>query len=159
MEFREIRRINQKLSEEACIEVLKNSPRGVLSVLGDGDYPYGMPLDFFYDKETGTLLFHCALNGHKLDAIQKHDTVSFNVIDSGYHKDGDWALTFHSVILFGRMHVVTEEERRLYALRAIGRKYFPDKASVEGSVQRSINRVTILELTVDHMSGKRVTEK
>ncbi len=37
--FREMLRIKQQLSREECIDILKQEPRGVLSVLGDNDYP------------------------------------------------------------------------------------------------------------------------
>lgn len=45
--FREMARKKQLISEEECIELLKKEPRGVLSVLGDDDYPYGMPLNHY----------------------------------------------------------------------------------------------------------------
>ena len=48
MEFREMMRIKQQLPQEECIRILKEELRGVLSVLGDGDYPYGMPLNHYY---------------------------------------------------------------------------------------------------------------
>ena len=51
--FRKMRRFKQEISREECIEVLKNEPRGVLSVLGDDDYPYGLPVSHYYDEETG----------------------------------------------------------------------------------------------------------
>lgn len=37
--FRNMLRSRQQLPEEECIELLKNEVRGVLSVLGDEDYP------------------------------------------------------------------------------------------------------------------------
>ena len=66
--FREIRRIRQKMTEEECIEVLKNETRGVLSVTGLEGYPYGMPMNHWYDEETGKLWFHGGKFGHKIDA-------------------------------------------------------------------------------------------
>lgn len=42
--FRPLRRIKQQLSLEECISVLKSEVRGVLSVLDDEDYPYGVPI-------------------------------------------------------------------------------------------------------------------
>ncbi len=39
--FREVARVKQKLSDEECMEILKSEPRGVLSLIGDDDYPYG----------------------------------------------------------------------------------------------------------------------
>ena len=46
--FREMRRKKQDLSEEECIDILINEPRGVLAVLGDNDYPYAVPLSHVY---------------------------------------------------------------------------------------------------------------
>ena len=61
--FRPMRRFKQAASEQECTVLLKTAPRGVLSVLGDGGYPYGMPLNFIY--EGGKIYFHCAMEGLK----------------------------------------------------------------------------------------------
>ena len=37
-------RKKQQLTQEEAIELLKKEPRGVLSLLGDDGYPYGVPL-------------------------------------------------------------------------------------------------------------------
>ena len=56
--FRPMRRFKQQMNDEDCIVLLKTAPRGVLAVLGDGGYPYTIPLDFVYDE--GKIYFHCA---------------------------------------------------------------------------------------------------
>ena len=76
--FREMRRKKQALSQEACSVVLEKGTSGVLAVSGDNDYPYAVPLSYVYDGEK--IYFHCAKSGHKLDAIQKNQKVSFCVI-------------------------------------------------------------------------------
>lgn len=43
--FREMRLFKQQISEEQCIQILKKQPRGVLSMIGDNGYPYGIPMD------------------------------------------------------------------------------------------------------------------
>ena len=53
--FRPMRRFKQQVSEEECIRILKTELRGVLSVLGDNDYPYGMPINHYYCEEDGKL--------------------------------------------------------------------------------------------------------
>lgn len=53
--FREMRRFKQQIPNEECIEILKNEPRGVLSVLGDDGYPYGVPLDHWYSESDGLI--------------------------------------------------------------------------------------------------------
>ena len=80
-------------------------------MLGDDGYPYTIPLDFFYDEGDGKIYFHGAKEGHKLDAIEKCDKVSFCVMDSGFKKEGDWALNITSVVVFGRLKKVEDAEK------------------------------------------------
>ena len=79
MEFHQMRRIKQLLSKEDTEAILHRQTAGVLAVQGDGGYPYAVPLSYVYEK--GRLYFHCALQGHKLDAIANNPKVSFCVID------------------------------------------------------------------------------
>ena len=155
--FREMRRFKQQLSEEECAELLRTVPRGVLSVCGDDGYPYGVPMDFVC--ADGKLFFHCAKEGHKLDAILRNDKVSFCIMDEGYRDEGDWALRIRSVIVFGRMRVLEDAEERITRLRQLGQKYYPDAESVESEIERDAARAVVLELTPEHITGKRVHEK
>ena len=41
--FRDMRRQKQTISAEECVELLKSETRGVLSMIGDDGYPYGVP--------------------------------------------------------------------------------------------------------------------
>ncbi len=155
--FRPMRRFRQQLPEEECLALLETQPRGVLAVLGDEDYPYAVPVDFLY--RDGKLYFHGAREGHKLDAVRRHDKVSLCVTDEGYRREGDWALTFRSVIVFGRIRPMAFDEPGIEELlRALGNKYNPDPEDVERELRGALARVQMLELTVEHMSGKRVRE-
>ena len=156
--FRKMRRFKQQLTEEECIKILKEEPRGVLSVHGEEGYPYGVPVNQYYDDETGKLYFHGAHEGHKIEAIQRNDKVCLCVYDKGYRKDGDWALNINSVVVFGRMHILEDEERKIDILRKLGRKYYPDNESVEEEIRKVASRAVVLELTIDHMTGKLVNE-
>lgn len=155
-EFRKMRRFKQALTYEECEEILRGEPRGVLSVLGENGYPYGFPMDFVY--EDGKLYFHCAKVGHKLDALRACDRVSFCVMDQGYRKEGDWALNIRSVIIFGRIRFIEDPEETIERVRHLGLKYYPTRESVEEEIRQAGARVQILELTIDHMTGKLVNE-
>ena len=69
--FRKMRRFAQQMTDAECIDVLNNETRGVLSVIGDDGYPYGIPLNHYYCEADGKLYFHGAKEGHKLDAIAR----------------------------------------------------------------------------------------
>ena len=154
--FREMRRKKQQLPDEECQELLTKLPRGVLSVIGDEGYPYGVPMDFVY--ADGKIYFHCAKSGHKIDAVSKEEKVCFTVFDQGYQKD-DWSLFIRSVIVFGRIRELKDSEERIVRLRQLGRKYYPDAGSVEIEIERDAARALVLELTPEHITGKLVHEK
>ena len=63
--FRKLLRHKQQLPDSECIEILKNEPRGVLSVVGDEGYPYDLPIDHWYCEESGKLYFHCCKRVHE----------------------------------------------------------------------------------------------
>ena len=104
--------------------------------------------------------FHCAKTGHKLDAVRKHDKVSFCVCDEGFRKEGDWALNIRSVIIFGRMHIVDEQDDALRRKIAVNlcRKFTDDEAYLQNELVNALPRASFLELVPEHMTGKLVNE-
>ena len=156
--FREMRRSKQQFSQEECTEILKQEVRGVLSVLGDDGYPYGIPMDHWYDEGSGNLYFHGAKEGHKLDAISACDKVSYCVYDQGYRNDGEWALNIKSVVVFGRLHPVTDADKTLKACKNLCLKFTDDPKYLKYELAHSLPRVLCLELIPEHMTGKLVKE-
>lgn len=156
--FREIARIKQQLPREECIELLKNELRGVLSVLGDDDYPYGMPINHYYCPEDGKIYFHSGISGHKIDAIRRHDKASFCVFDQGYRKDGEWALNIRSVIVFGRIEIVEDHARALEISRKLSYKFTSDEKYISDEIEHAGFRVLCFALVPEHITGKLVNE-
>ncbi|MGI6203963.1 MAG: pyridoxamine 5'-phosphate oxidase family protein [Anaerovoracaceae bacterium] len=153
--FREMRRFRQLITKEACEKVLENEPRGVLSVHGEDGYPYGLPINFVYDD--GKIYFHSANSGHKIDALKKDPRVSFCVYDEGYVTEGKLGLNIRSVIIFGRIRFITDIEEAKEKLRILGLKYHSEDY-IKDEVEKQASVVQMLELTIDHMTGKIVNE-
>lgn len=156
--FREITRKKQALPMEKIIEILDTEKRGVLSVLGDDGYPYGMPMNYWYNKENGYLYFHSGKKGHKVDALAANNKVSFCVYDSGYKNEGEWALNISSVIVFGRVHIVENHEDAMRICKEMSLKYTPDLAYIEEEIQKFGDATLCYELRPEHMTGKIVNE-
>ena len=152
-----MRRFKQQLSEGESLAILNSAIRGFLSVIGDGGYPYAVPINFVYDE--GSIFFHCAKEGHKLDAIRYGDKACFTVLDEPEKEPGDWWYHVRSVICFGRVHVIENEDERLRRLRQLGRKYFPEGYDLEGEVTHSGPNAVVLKFEIEHFTGKRVKEK
>lgn len=155
--FRAMGRIKQQISQEECIRVLKEQPRGVLSMIGDEGYPYGIPLNHLY-LDDGHIYFHCGKHGHKIDAIAKCDKVSYCVYDQGYRRDGEWALNISSVVVFGRIREVTDEDKMREICTLLTKKFTDDDEYLQRELRDSFKNVKCLELIPEHMTGKLVNE-
>ena len=156
--FREMMRKKQQLTEEECIEILKTELRGVLSVLGDDDYPYGMPINHYYCEEDGKLYFHGGKKGHKIDAMKRHEKASFCVYDEGFRKEGEWALNIKSVIVFGRIEFIEDREMVYRISEELSRKFTDDEGYIQYEIWHSGPGTLMFALVPEHITGKIVNE-
>ena len=156
--FRELMRKNKQITRDECATVLKNETRGILSVIGDEGYPYGMPMNHWYDEETGDLYFHCGNVGHRLEALRKCNKVSFCTFDKGYREEGQWAWMVKSVILFGKIEIIDDEKEINRVVSLLSRKFIDDEEYIQKEIEAHGHRTLLLRMHVEHMCGKLVTE-
>ena len=156
--FRELARKNKGLPMETCIALLQSEKRGVLSLLGDDDYPYGVPLNHWYCPADGKLYFHSGKAGHKIDALKKHPKASFCVYNEGFRCEGEWALNISSVIVFGKISIVEDRARALEISRRLSYKFTRDEAYIQNEIDRYGDGVLVFALEPEHVCGKLVKE-
>ncbi len=151
--FREMRRAGQALSPEACEEILRRHGEGVLAVAGDDGYPYAVPLNYAY--VDGKLVMHGARAGHKVDAMRASDKVSFCVMDEKTVVPEEYSTAYRSVIVFGRVQILTEAEEIFPYLDALGMKFTKDDAAARlAYIKPHLSQVAVYVLTPEHISGK-----
>ena len=156
--FREMLRKKQQLPHEVCIQLLRQELRGVLSVLGDDDYPYGMPINHYYCPEDGKLYFHGGKAGHKIDAMKRHSKASFCVYDQGFRREGEWALNIQSVIVFGRIEWIEDQETTNRIARALSLKFTDDETYIQREIDLYGPGTLLFALVPEHITGKIVNE-
>lgn len=156
--FREVTRINRRLSLEETLELLRKQVRGVLSVIGEDGYPYGVPMDYWFSEEDGKIYFHSGKRGHKIDALRRCEKASFCIYDKGYHENGDWPLIIKSVIVFGRVEFIEDYDRAIEVSRQLSYKFTRDEDYIEGEIRRSGPGVLCFALIPEHITGKWVKE-
>lgn len=156
--FREVARKKQALSKEECVEVLKKELRGVLSLLGEDGYPYGVPLDHYYDEESGRLYFHSGKVGYKIECMKKHDKASFCVMDGGEREEGGWALKIKSVIVFGRIGFIDETEEICRISKLLSLKFTDDLSYIEKEIEKFAKATAMFYIETEHVTGKRIVE-
>ena len=105
--FRNMRRIGQLLSDEESKQILAEATHGVLGLSGDDGYPYTVPVSHVY--RDGKIFFHCAKEGHKIDAIRRNKKVSFCVVAQDEVMPKERTTAYISVIAFGTARIVEDE--------------------------------------------------
>ena len=156
--FRKLQRKNKEITLKECIRILEEEKRGVLSVIGDNGYPYGMPMNHYY-ADDGSIYFHCGKNGHRLDALKKCDKVSFCVYTEGTKNENYWALTIKSVIVFGRVEIVDDIDAVSEISAKLSRKFTDDEDYIKNEIECFAHETFVLKLVPEHICGKIVEEK
>lgn len=157
MEFRKMRRFRQQLSKEECETILTTATSGTLALLGDNGYPYAVPISHVY--ADGKLYFHSALTGHKVDAIRNCDKASFCVISSDDVHPSEFTTYFKSVIAFGRIHIVEDDDERLNAAALLGERFNPgDAEGLQKEMDKFFSHMLVIRMDIEHLSGKEAIE-
>ena len=155
--FRGMRRSKQQLPQETAVEILNRNTSGVLALYGDDGYPYAVPMSYVY--ADGKLYFHSAKTGHKIDAIRSNEKVSFCVVDQDLVVPEKYTTFFRSVIVFGRVGFVEDPGEMARIATMLAMKYAAEyKDGIPKEIHASIQNMAILELTIDHITGKEAIE-
>lgn len=158
--FRKMRRAEKKaISQEAAVQILKEARRGVLAVAGDDDYPYVVPINYLYDETEGKIYFHSSLAGHKVDAMKRNPKVCFTVYSEPEIRDLDWAPYVRSVVAFGQAKPMPQSEKMIEKLKEFAMKYYPNEAEADEEIEADLRAVQLIEITIEHMTGKEIQEK
>ena len=152
--FREMRRSERALSQEACEDILNRGEVCVLALAGDDGYPYAVPVNYCY--VNGKIYIHCAKEGHKLDSIRRCDKGSLTVIDCAEILPEKHSTHYESVIAFGRFRILADEGEALAAIEAFSLRHSPNVSETEREkvIAHWLPSVAIIEFTPEYMSGK-----
>ena len=158
MIFREMRRRKQELSRQEVADILHKGSSGVLALLCDNDYPYAVPISYVYDD--GKIYFHSAKSGHKLDALRQNPKASFCVIDQDQVVPEEYTTYFRSVIVFGTIRILEDEQEKRAAIEKLAVKYAPGDSAEnrQRAIQREWEPLCMLEMTPEYQTGKQAIE-
>jgi len=155
---REMRRSGQSLPREEVIEILTQAGTMTLA-LDDGGQPYAVPLNFVFSPSGswGTVFFHCAAEGRKIDAIRSNGRVSLCVIAEDRVVPETFSTVYRSAVAFGRAKILTDDKEKTEALVLLTAKYCPGESreKIDEEISRSLPRTCVVAVTVEHATGKR----
>lgn len=152
-----VRRQDRLLNQSCAMELLRDGEYGFLALQGceSHDGGYGIPINYVLDLDGATLWFHCAPEGEKLKRIMCSHKVSFCVVGKTQIQPDKFSTLYESVMAFGHIEVVEDDDIKRSALALLVAKYSPDYIE-KGTIyaDKSLNRTVILRLRIERISAK-----
>lgn len=148
--FKAMRRTDRKLDHEEAWSILKEGRAGTLCLAG-GDYPYGIPMNYFV--QDGDIWMHGARDAGEKDLRIGHDNrVCFSVFN---HVEG---AKFNSVVVYGRIEPTDDDATVAHVLEGIVKKYIPEVAwqNAMKNIPGRVSAARAYRVTVDHIEAKYV---
>jgi nitroimidazol reductase NimA-like FMN-containing flavoprotein (pyridoxamine 5'-phosphate oxidase superfamily) len=151
--------MNEFIESRKEIEaILQDSPIGFLGMAVDGK-PYVVPLNFAYVE--GKILFHCALEGKKLDCLAANPAVCFSVARQQgaikLHEQRDPChMDSESVVCYGTARVIANLAERQAALNAFNRYFRPGAPDLP---LKRVEECATVEIRVTEMTGRRERDR
>ncbi|MCL2810938.1 MAG: pyridoxamine 5'-phosphate oxidase family protein [Clostridia bacterium] len=158
--FRSMRRPHLALTEAETWALLEHTAYGVLAINGTEGYPYAVPMN--HAVINGALVFHAAVEGHRLEALRVDPRACFTVTEGPEENAGAIPTgtlgTYASAMVFGRVCELPPEQQG-EALTAFVRKHLPERVGEVAQFLDSGRKVAVLRLDVAFISGKRLVVK
>lgn len=147
-----MRRTDRKITTEQSIHILNKCEYGILSTVDQDGHPYGVPVSYVY--VGGSIYFHSACQGHKLDNLACNSKVAFSVVGQKQTIPEKFSTSYESVIVFGHAGQVYGQEK-MAVLQALVNKYAPGHVIAgQAYVQKSGEQTVVVKITIEHMTGK-----
>lgn len=156
----------QRLQEYAqgerwIADFLKTSKIGHIATRWD-EQPFITPSTFWYAQERNEIYFHSNIVGRVRTNSERHAEVCFEASEFGRFLPSNLALEFsmqyESVIVFGKIRLIENDEEKQYALYGLLEKYFPGMKPDEeyrAITDQELKRTSVYGITIESWSGKR----
>lgn len=155
-----MRKVSREMDSQWALEVMRKAPYITVSFTRADGTAYGVPLSLACTDDR-IWYFHCAPEGDKLDALAAHPQVCLSAVTKCAPtvgpKDGSFTLQYRSAIAFGKTELVTDDEEKIRALRAISERFLPQHMDAfDDAIARSLHRTAVVRITLDELpTGKR----
>jgi nitroimidazol reductase NimA-like FMN-containing flavoprotein (pyridoxamine 5'-phosphate oxidase superfamily) len=143
--------------ENELLEILAHGKFAVVAMCRENE-PYIVSLSYGYDPGANNCYFHTANEGLKLDFIRKNPYVCATVIDDRGYQKNECAHAYRSVVLFGRMTVVSGLEEKKHGMEVLFSQLEEDPQPIRDRALKSdeaYGRFTVLKLEISEISGKK----
>lgn len=151
-----MRRTDREVTDAGEIADIISRCQVLRLAINTGCAPYLIPFNFGMEPDGMTLYIHGAMTGTKYDLLEKDNRVGFEL--DGSHElvleddSHECTMNYESVMGWGVVEEVTQEDQKLHALDCIMRQYHAEGFAYN---KAPVPRTRILRLTVMERTAKR----
>jgi len=148
-----MRRFERQMDEKQALELLLQGEYGILSTVDDSYQPYGIPLSYILIDSC--IYFHCAIEGHKLQNIAENSKVCFTVVGRTQVLPEAFSTVYESVIAFGEVSRLEDEEEKIMVLREFVKKYSRDfTLAGDHYIEKAKHKTIVVKMVIQSFTGK-----
>ena len=149
-----MRRADRQLTDEETIKLFRDAEYGVLSIVGENNMPYGVPMSFALCDNN--IYFHCsAAGGKKISSIEHCRNASFTVVDHTQLLPQQFATMYMSGIAYGTIGIVQDEAEKRKGIETILHKYSPDHIEKGMEyIDHALDKIYVLKFEINKITGK-----
>lgn len=157
------RKICEIRERDGMEEILRRATIGRLATSGADGYPYITPVNYVW--WNGSVFFHCAHEGEKVDNIRRDPRVCFEVDIPLSYFGLDYDPTrptchvhqfYHCVIIRGRAEIVEDCEEKVGSLNALMEAHEGHDNFVKVDAHtKGVGLCSVVAVRVESMTGKR----
>lgn len=151
-----MRKAEKEIKEWATIEEIIRKGKFLTLSLARNNEPYGVTLNYGYDKQTRALYFHCAPEGLKTEFVLQNNVACASIVEDNGYQLGLCEHNYRSVIIRGKIEIVATDKAKIRGLEimldhleenpAIKKEKMPNDADLQ--------KVAIWRMTIDEFSAK-----
>jgi len=147
---------DREITDPALLETIMQKALVCRIGLSLNDVPYVVPVNFGH--KDNRIYFHSSLNGMKIDILSRNNNVCFEMECDVEVVPGeapcDWTTRYHSIVGFGRAHILGNYSEKLEGLGII-MEHYTGTVSHEFPEQK-VNKAAIVRIDIESMTGKKL---
>ena len=153
-----LKRADKEITDEAELKAIITRGKYTTVAVCRKSEPYIVTMNYGYDDQKNALYFHAALEGLKLEFIERNPNVCATIIeDLGYQK-GECNHHYRSLIIRGQMSIIESLREKKYALDLMIDQLEESPDEVKKKLLKNddtYKTVSILRLDIEEITGKQ----
>lgn len=148
-----MRRKDRERDRGFALSVVDRCAYAVLAMVTPEGAPYAVPLNIVRDGEW--IYFHSAPAGQKAEVLRQSPAVCLTCVGATHVVEEKFTTEYESAVIRGNCEEVTEDARKIHALRVLCERYTPtNMGAFDDAIGRSLSRTAIFAIHIDEITGK-----